>query len=209
MAGPFAWSSLEMPDRSGSARRLLAHLPGARLSGACLTRGLLAATLVGFVGCTPPPVEPPTEKSQQQSNLPPAKVDLPPVIKLEGTIPPETHADHTMRIDGLLARRDKYLKQKVLVRGFLVEKYDCPKDAKKCEHPHMWLADSPAGGDKRLMVVALDEERLKKLELGQQYVVTGLFNRKSDDGFLRSEGLLIHESIEGMEDDEKGKEKRR
>lgn len=195
-----------MPDRLGRTRRAPARFSLARLPFAGV---LCAATLAGAVGCAPPPVEPPAEKAKEQSNLPPAKVDLPPLIKLEGTIPPETHPDHTMRIDGLLARRDKYLQQKVLVRGFLVEKYECPKDAKKCEHPHMWLADSPAGGDKRLMVVALDEERVKKLEAGQQYVVTGLFARKSDDGFLRSEGLLIHESIEGMEDEPKDDPRRR
>lgn len=195
-----------MPDRLGRTGRALARRSLARLPFAGV---LCAATLVGAVGCAPPPVEPPAEKAKEQSNLPPAKVDLPPLIKLEGTIPPETHPDHTMRIDGLLARRDKYLQQKVLVRGFLVEKYECPKDATKCEHPHMWLADSPAGGDKRLMVVALDEERVKKLEPGQQYVVTGLFARKSDNGFLRSEGLLIHESIEGMEDEPKDDKRRR
>lgn len=168
-----------------------------------------ALTLSGLVGCTPPPVEPPPKPEKPASNLPPARVDLPPVIKLEGTVPPETHADHTMRIDGLLARRDKYLKQKVLVRGYLVDKSECPKDAEKCTSPHAWLADAPAGGEKRLMVVALSEERLEKLEKGEQYVITGRFARKSDDGFLRSEGLLIHESIEGMEDEEKEEDPRR
>ncbi len=158
------------------------------------------AMLAGFA-CTPPPVEPPKEKAAE-SNLPPAKVDLPPLIKLEGTIPPETHPDHTMRIDGLLARRDKYLDQKVLVRGYLIGKYECPKDADKCERPHVWLADSPAGGDKKLMVVALEEERVEKLEEGEQYVVTGRFAQKSADGFVRSEGLLLHESIEGLDDPE-------
>lgn len=155
------------------------------------------------VGCTPPPVGPPPKEKAAASNLPPAKVDLPPMIKLEGTIPPETHPDHTMRIDGLLARRAKYLNQKVLVRGFLVQKYECPKDAKKCERPHVWLADSPAGGDKRLMVVKLDEERVEKLELNEQYIITGRFAQKSGDGFVRSEGLLLHESIEGLDDEDK------
>lgn len=168
-----------------------------------------ALTLAGLVGCAPPSVEPPPKPEKPASNLPPARVDLPPVIKLEGTVPPETHADHTMRIDGLLARRDKYLKQKVLVRGFLVDKSECPKNAEKCVSPHAWLADAPAGGDKRLMVVGMTQERLDKLEKGEQYVITGRFARKSDDGFLRSEGLLVHESIEGMEDEDKEKDQRR
>lgn len=169
---------------------------------------LLAATFAVGLGCTPPPVEPPQEKAAE-SNLPPAKVDLPPLIKLEGTIPPETHPDHTMRIDGLLARRDKYLDQKVLVKGYLIEKYECPKDADKCEHPHVWLADAPAGGDKKLMVVALDEERVGKLELNEQYTFTGRFAQKSPDGFVRSEGLLLHESIDGFDDPEDKDAKKR
>lgn len=167
-----------------------------------------ALLLLTPLACTPPSVEPPPEKSAAPSG-PPARVDLPPMIKLEGSIPPETHADHTMRIDGLLARRDKYLKQKVLVRGFLVDTYaECPKDAKKCERPHIWLADSPAGGEKRLMVVALDEEKVKALEVGEQYVVTGRFEQKSGDGFVRSEGLLVHESIEGLAEMGEGDDKR-
>jgi hypothetical protein len=135
-------------------------------------------------------------------------VDLPPLIKLEGKIPPETHADHTMRVDGLLARRDKYLGQKIVVRGYLVEKYECPEGATRCEHPHAWLADTPAGGDKRLMLVGFDERVRDALQAGQQYVVTGEFARNSKDGFIQSAGLLIYEQIEGLElppEDEKKK----
>lgn len=179
-----------------------------RLVGGVSASACAAVLLFSGIGCAPASVDPPKAEAPP-SNLPPAKVDLPPLIKLEGTIPPETHADHTMRIDGLLARRDKYLGQKVLVRGYLIEKYECPKDAKTCERPHVWLADSPAGGDKKLMVVALEEERVEKLEVGEQYLMTGRFDRKSGDGFMRSEGLLLHESIEGFDDAEDEKKKRR
>lgn len=167
-----------------------------------------AALLLG--GCAPP--EPAKSDAAAQSNLPATRVDLPPIIKLEGSIPPETHADHTMRIDGLLARRKKHLNQKILVRGYLIEKHvDCPKDVKRCQRPHGWLADSPAGGEKRLLLANLNVKIAEKLEVGEQYVVTGTFSNRSSDGFVRSEGLLIFEKIDGLEipDTDDKKRKRR
>lgn len=160
---------------------------------ACLS---LPACL-SFVACTAPKaadVEP-----DAGPKGPPARVDLPPIIKLEGSLPAETHPDGILRIDGLLARRDKHLDQKIVVRGFLVGRYLCPEDAKRCERPHVWLADAPAGGDKRLMLVGITEQIAEAMKDGEQYVVTGRFARKSDDGFVMSSGLLIYDTVEGLE----------
>ncbi|MGK0358331.1 MAG: hypothetical protein ACI9U2_000615 [Bradymonadia bacterium] len=147
--------------------------------------------------CTPPTAA--DDKSVDSTPKgPPARVDLPPMITLEGSLPPETHADQTMRIDGLLARKAKHLGQKVVVRGHVISKYECPK-GKKCQH-RVWLADAPAGGDKKLVLANLSEALSDLLEVGEQYVVSGKFDRKSPDGFVRSAGLLIYEQIEGVED---------
>ncbi len=156
-----------------------------------------ALLLLGLsLACTSPEAaKPPTPAVK----APTARVDLPPLIKLEGTIPPETHSDHSMRVDGLLARHEKYMNQKILVRGFLVEKYVRPKKAKRFQRPHAWLSDSPAGGEKRLMLVNLSEEIIEALQVGKQYVVTGKFARRSSDGFVMSSGLLVYEGIEGLE----------
>lgn len=166
--------------------------------------------LLLLAACEPQKAQGQGEPDAAQAG-PPANVDLPPLIKLEGKIPPETHADHTMRVDGLLARRDKYLGQKIVVRGYLVEKYVKPEGAERFEHPHAWLADTPAGGDKRLMLVGFDERVRDALEMGQQYVVTGQFDRRSGDGFIQSAGLLVYEQIEGLElpPEEKPKRRRR
>jgi hypothetical protein len=153
---------------------------------------------VGVGACNAPALNEPA--AAPASNLPPVKVDLPPLIKLEGSLPPETHPDLKMRVDGLLARREKYLGQKVLVRGYVFDKFQCPKEAKRCERPHVWLADTPAGGDKKLMLVGLSEEMVALLPEGEPQVVTGRFDRTSDDGFVQSTGLLIYESVEGIED---------
>ncbi|MCA9546683.1 MAG: hypothetical protein KC613_19895 [Myxococcales bacterium] len=157
-----------------------------------------------LAGCTPPTADlTGNEGASPEPAPPPVKVDLPPLIKLEGSLPPETHPDQKLRVDGLLTRAGKYMGQKILVRGYVVEKSNCPKEAKRCERPHLWLADTPAGGDKRLMLVGLYDELLEKLEIGAQHVVTGQFARQSDDGFVMSSGLLVYESIEGIEDPRK------
>ena len=166
------------------------------------------AALVSLSGCTVPGQPADTAEPAAEA-MPPVKVDLPPLIKLEGSMPPEAHADHKLRVDGLLARKDKHLGKPVAVRGYIVEKYECPKDAKRCERPHVWLADTPAGGDKRLMVVSLREEMAAQMIVGEQRVIVGTFARKSDDGFLMSGGLIIFESMEGMEPVQEQPKKRR
>jgi hypothetical protein len=87
-----------------------------------------------------------------------------------------------------------------LVRGYVVERFECPEDAKRCERPHVWLADTPAGGDKRLMLVGLSKELVELLPIGERQIVTGRFDKKSEDGFVLSSGLLVYEAIEGVED---------
>lgn len=166
---------------------------------------LMAALLAaGTVACTPPAGDLTGNAGEApQAAPPPMKVDLPALVKLEGSLPPETHPDQKLRVDGLLARSGKHMGQTVLLRGVVVEKSNCPKEAKRCERPHAWLADTAAGGDKRLLLVGLYEELLEKLEVGQTYVVTGQFARQSDDGFVMSSGLLVYGSIEGVEDTRK------
>ncbi|MCA9526570.1 MAG: hypothetical protein KC549_09785 [Myxococcales bacterium] len=171
-------------------------------------RHFLPLFCLAFVACTAPKI---AEEPDAGPKGPPARVDLPPLIKLEGTLPPETHADGILRVDGLLARKAKHLDQKIVVRGYLVDRYQCPEDAKRCERPHVWLADAP-GADKRMMLVGIDERIAEALKDGEQYVVTGRFARKSDDGFVMSGGLLIYEQVEGLElppEDDKNKRRKR
>lgn len=173
-----------------------------------LTRWIRTTTAVlglSAIACQPPPLNDPQEAADP---LPPLKVDLPPQVKLEGSLPPETYPDLKLRIQGLLARRDKYLGQKVLVRGYVVDKFHCPEEAKRCEKPHVWLADAPAGGDKKLMLVGLSEGMVEILPEGEAQVITGRFERSSDDGFVQSSGLLIYESIEGVEEPPPPKKKK-
>ena len=168
------------------------------LTGVLLVIGTL-------MGCAPPSVDPAPRPAKPQSG-PAPRIDLPPMIKLEGSLPPETNQDHTMRVDGLLARRDKHLKQKILVKGYVVDSYTCPKKAKRCQPPHFYISDTMGEAQKRLMVVGLSEKEVKRLKKDQEYLVTGLFRKQSDDGFVRSEGLLIQEKIEKPSSGDDGKQ---
>ena len=136
-------------------------------------------------------------EASPRANKGPAQIDLPPMVRLAGTIPPETYPDNTLRVDGLLARRQKYLGQKVMVRGHLVSAYKCPEKAERCEAPHVWLHATQAGGDKKLLVVGFTEDTIEKLSIGEQYVVTGDFKRRSPTGFTNSQGLVDFATIEG------------
>ena len=165
----------------------------------------LVAVIALQPACKPKSNAPPLDKAEAAAAaLPPARVDLPAPIKLEGTLPPETHADGKMRIDGLLSRREKYVGQKIVVRGFLVEKYEPPKDAKRFMHNHGYLADTQAGGEKKLLLTGLRDKLRDVLVVGQEYIITGEFAQRTDDGFVSSVGLLIFESAEGIEIDDKG-----
>ncbi len=161
-----------------------------------LTSLLLAVTAAGCQSNNP--FESPTAPDAAPAG-PPARVDLPPSVQLEGSMPPETHTDGKMRIDGLLARREKYFGQTILVRGYLVEKYECPKEATRCVRNHGYLADTPAGGDKKLLIVNMTDDVRDALKVGEPYEVKGTFARRSDEGFVSSTGLLIYDSIEGLE----------
>ncbi len=176
-------------------------------------KSICVLVLSSMVACDPP--QPPRISIEPQNtaaaNLPPARVDLPAAVKLEGTLPPETHADGKMRVDGLVTRREKYFEQKIVVRGVLVDKYECPEDATRCQHHHAYLADTPAGGDKKLLLVGLSDSVNEALVAGTEYVVTGNFAKRTDDGFVASMGLLVFESAEGLEikEDPKGSKRGR
>ena len=169
---------------------------------------LLPAVAVLF-GCAPPSVDPPPGPEKAKAK-PKVAVDLPPTIVLEGSLPPERHADENFRIDGLLARHEKHMGKTVQVKGFLVEKSTCPPKAEKCASPHIFLADMPSEEGKppptkRMMAVKFEEKALKKLKIGDEYIVMGRLAQRSPDGFVRSKGLIITEEFRRSDETEQPK----
>ena len=156
-------------------------LPCLALFGICLA-----------VGCAPPSVDPPAS-AKPESTQPPARIDLPAMVPLSDSLPLEMNPDGTARVSGLLTRRGKYMQKKVIVKGYVVDKYTCPRKAKTCQPPHLWVADTPAGEGRRLLVVNVEERYVKRAKVGAMLSLAGKFTDRSDDGFVRSSGLLLFE----------------
>ena len=148
---------------------------------------------IGNTACTEPSVEPPPRPEPVITKT--ARVDLPSPVKLEAKLPPEKHPDGHFRIDGLIARRGKYFDKDIGVRGYLVDRVTCPKNAKKCTIPHLILADTPAGQGERVLVVELPEEDLPGMAIGDELIVQGKLARSSGDGFVRTKGLILYRSL--------------
>ena len=144
------------------------------------------------VGCAPPSVEPPAS-AKPASTQAPAKVDLPAMIPLTDSLPPEMNPDGTARVSGLLTRRGKYMQKKVIVKGYVVDKYTCPRKAKTCQPPHLWVADTPAGEGRKLLVVNVEDRFVQRAKIGAMLSLSGKFTDRSEDGFVRSAGLLLFE----------------
>jgi hypothetical protein len=155
------------------------------------------------LACAPPSVAPPIKQHIVKKNSPaPARVDLPSMLKLESKLPPEFHEDGNMQIAGLVARRPKYMDKTLSVKGYLVQKVECPKEAKFCSIPHVVLADTPDGDGEIMPIFGLNEDHIKNLEQGAIYQVTGTYTRKSEGGQIRSKGLIIQEKVIDPKDPE-------
>jgi hypothetical protein len=167
---------------------------------------LFAACLLTFsLGCEEK-VETPTDEIEEDPNLPPAIVDLPPAPPASAFVIPEKNADGTLRVEGIIGHQHKYLDEPVEVMGYIAylsEECD-PKKAKKddveCPEPHLVIRDD-ADGVKQLMVVGYKQEFVKKAKLksGEQRRFKGTY-QKIAQGFVASEdGLLLVDMIDELE----------
>lgn len=91
------------------------------------------------------------------------------------------------------------------------------EDPTVCQRPHFFLGDTPdTSGERSVWVVEVprrlraDEVRLLSrqeranlpkvpdIEIGDEVIVTGLWNRESPSGFANSDGLLIYKDLENL-----------
>lgn len=146
-----------------------------------------------------------TEKTKEDPNLPPAQVSLPSPPPASAYKIPETNADGSLRVEGLIYNRDKYLDQQVEVKGIIVRlSKECdPKKAKKageeCPEPNLFIRDS-ADGEAAMRVVGYKDDFVKKAELeeGQQRVFKGTY-QKVAQGFVATEdGLILLDYVDDI-----------
>ncbi len=150
--------------------------------------GALLVLPFAIFGCTPPEFEAPKKP------LPPERsyaVNLPPVIDLDGEIPPLRHSDQTFRVDGLLVQAHKFIGDDLSITGFVSEISPCSnKVGDTCPKPYLWITDSIGELDVKLRVADMKRRKLRRFKVGKRYVFTGKFTKTSKSGYANSRGVL-------------------
>ncbi len=138
--------------------------------------------------------------------LPSLKVNLPPPPSFAEPNTPREYPDGTVSVYGLRKefhryseQKNKYLGQKVKLKAFLLEVYQCPvcpknQTCKPCSEPHMFVADEAnSAKDKAMLVVEHRVFKVKdpKITIGKQYTFEGMFQQSSPKGFSASDGLIV------------------
>jgi hypothetical protein len=131
--------------------------------------------------------------------LPPIKVDLPPAPSFAASDIPEKTPEGDYSIRGVRKNKATTLNQKVKVKGYLLEVYQCPacpkgQTCKLCDQPHYFLGDkADTKKEKAMMVVdyLMPKQKPPALTVGKQYEVEGTFSINSPTGFGSSDGLII------------------
>ncbi len=131
--------------------------------------------------------------------LPPIKVDLPPPPSVAASDIPEKTPEGDWSVRGVRKNRATTLNNKVKVKAYLLEVYQCPvcpkgQTCKLCDQPHFFLGDKPdTKKEKALMVVDYLSPKQKPpaLTVGKQYELNGTFSINSPTGFGSSDGLLV------------------
>jgi hypothetical protein len=140
---------------------------------------------------------------KQNSDQPPAHVDLPEPPPASAFEVQEKNDDGTFRVAGLIRYRDKYLGDTVRVKGVITSlSPECdPKKAKEegkeCPAPHFMIKDSP-DAEKDMMVVGFKQEFVEEagLEEGNEHVYEGTY-KKVAQGFVASEdGLILLDQVD-------------
>ena len=157
----------------------------------------VVAAVLAFASCSDGGSDVETEKSTEDPNLPPPSVSLPDPPPASAYKIPETNPDGTLRVEGLLHNKEKYMEQQVSVTGLVIKMSDeCdPKKAKKegteCPEPNLFIRDT-ADGEATIRVVGYKQEFVKKakLEEQQQRVFKGTY-QKVAQGFVATEDGLI------------------
>ena len=145
------------------------------------------------------------KNDESDSNQKPAQVDLPDPPSKSSFQIPEKNPDGTLRIEGIIQYRDKYLDKPVRIKGVIAKPFEeCdPSEAKEkgeeCPEPHMIIKDDP-DADKSLMVVGFKKRYVEESELdlskGTEHVFQGTY-QKVAQGFVASEkGLLLVDKID-------------
>lgn len=160
---------------------------------------IAALLLFALTACESGGSEVEAEKSTDDPNLPPPAVRLPDPPPASAYQIAEKYPDGTLRIEGLLHNKEKYMDQQVSVTGTIVRlSEECdPKKAKKleteCPEPNLFIrdnADDPESATIRVVGYKPEFVKKTKLEENQLHVFKGTY-QKVAQGFVATEDGLI------------------
>lgn len=123
----------------------------------------------------------------------PGKAELPPAPNLEPQRAPDQYPDGVWSVRGLLAADKKTLPAWLSVKGYVASLAACPTTERVCKPaPHLYLADTPEGLGKRLLVGGERDLSLRGWKVGDQITAEGKFVTASADGvYYTPAGLLL------------------
>lgn len=171
-----------------------------------ISLSIVALLALSFVACEAEGPEIPADEFPPDPDLPPAVVDLPSPPPASAFEIKEFNEDNSLRVEGIVGNRDKYLDEEVEVRATIAEiRGDCdPRRARQrgetCLEPHLLITDH-IDDDRRLLVVGYPNSFLRqaRLQVGEEYLFKGLYEQMAH-GFISTEdGLLVVSSVDDRE----------
>ena len=158
---------------------------------------LCVCGLWAFAGCSEPSVDPP-EKPTPPDFKSPKTPRLLPSVDLKASLPSLTNENGSGRVDGHMVRLSKFLDQKVSIEGTVVYRSSIKWKNKRRTLPHLYIADeNNPDADLKLLVVQIEDKKLKKFKVGKRYVFVGKLAQKFNRlGWENERGLLILEEFE-------------
>ncbi len=153
--------------------------------------------ILAFVGCSEPG-NVKAEKTEEDPNLPPIKVELPSPPPASAFVIQEKNPDGTFRIEGMIHNQVKHLDKSVTVTGTIarLSKPCDPKKAKKkgkiCNQPNLYIKDGP-DSKKFLKVVGYTDDFVKrsKIKEGESYTFKGTYKKMAQGFVVTEDGLLL------------------
>lgn len=145
-------------------------------------------------GCDGPETGLDDEQLAPDPDLPAAVVDLPPPPPASAFEITETNDDGSLRVEGLVANRDKYIDTDVEVRGVVadIRGDDCtPGGPERCPSPHLFIRDH-IDETLEMIVVGYDNSVLRSagISVGDDFLFKGAYTH-SAHGFPSAETGLI------------------
>ena len=150
----------------------------------------LVALVVSLTcSCSPPELEP--QKKPKPAPTREYTVNLPPVVNLEGKLPPLKDRQGYFQVDGLLMQPRAHFDKAMTIKGYVVDKARCKERVgETCDKPYLWIARTPGDTENRLRVVDMERKALRRFTVGKQYLFEGTFSQTSKSGYMNSRGLL-------------------